>query len=131
MIFSVKLISARSVALFLLLTAAFVVSASAQARYKIITLPTPTGYDSAALGLNDNGSVVGYSFQGDNYQAFLYSQSSGSSTDVGSLGGQMNAACAINGSGQSAGDRQDGNGNLRAFICDTEDGTKSLVSSVG
>src|SRR5260370_17176293 len=100
MIFSVKLISARSVALFLLLTAAFVVSASAQARYKIISLPTPAGYDSAALGLNDNGSVVGYSFQGDNYQAFLYSQSSGSSTDVGSLGGHMNPARPINHSPQ-------------------------------
>ncbi len=131
MIFSVKLISARSVALFLLLTAAFVVSASAQARYKIISLPTPAGYDSAALGLNDNGSVVGYSFQGDNYQAFLYSQSSGSSTDVGSLGGQMNAACAINDSGQVAGYSQDGNGNLLAFIYTTEDGIKTLGSLDG
>src|SRR5260370_29132362 len=125
MIFSVKLISARSVALFLLLTAAFVVSASAQARYKIITLPTPTGYNSAALGLNDNGSVVGYSFQGDNYKAFLYTQSDGSSTDVGSLGGQMNAACAIDDSDQVAGYSQDDSGNLNDFIYTKDEGRKT------
>src|ERR1700721_2924090 len=90
-----------------LLILALAVSASAQDRYKIISLPTPAGYNSSALGLNDNGSVVGYNVQGDNYQAFLYSQSNGSSIDVGSLGGQMNAACAINGSGQVAGYSQD------------------------
>src|ERR1700749_514603 len=93
-----------------------VVPASAQDRYKIISLPTPSGYKSSALGLNDDGNVVGYNVQGDTYQAFLYSQSSGSSIDVGSLGGQMNAACAINGSDQVAGYSQDANGNLGAFI---------------
>src|SRR5258708_25258397 len=112
MIFSVKLISARSVAFFLVLTPAFVVSPLAQARYKIISLPTPTGYDSAALGLNDNGGVVGYRFQGDNYQAFLYSQSSGSSTDVGSLRGPRNAGSALNDSRPAAWDSHYGDGKV-------------------
>jgi probable HAF family extracellular repeat protein len=103
-----------------------VVPASAQDRYKIISLPTPSGYNSSALGLNDNGNVVGYNVEGDTYQAFLYSQSSGSSIDVGSLGGQMNAACAINGSDQVAGYSQDANGNLGAFIYAKDGGIKAL-----
>jgi probable HAF family extracellular repeat protein len=107
------------------------VSASAQDRYKIISLPTPASYNSSALGLNDNGNVVGYNVQGDNYQAFLYSQSSGSSIDVGSLGGQMNAACAINGSDQVAGYSQDANGNLSAFIYTKDGGIKALGSLDG
>src|SRR5580700_9618815 len=111
-----RLLGARPAILLLALSGAWILSASAQDRYKIIGLPTPAGSNSAALGLNDNANVVGYSFQGDNYQAFLYSQSSGSSTDVGSLGGEMNAACAINDSDQVAGYSQDANGNLSAFI---------------
>ncbi len=37
-------------------------------------------------------------------------------TDVGSLGGKLNAACAINDSGQVTGYSEDQNGNLLAFI---------------
>jgi probable HAF family extracellular repeat protein len=123
--------SARKAGLCLALTGALIASAPAQDRYKIIGLPTPAGYDSSALGLNDNGNVVGYSFQGDHYQAFLYSQSNGSSTDVGSLGGQMNAACAINSSDQVAGYSQDANGNLSAFIYTKDGGIKALASLDG
>jgi probable HAF family extracellular repeat protein len=57
-----------------------------------------------------------YSFQGEDYQAFLYSSSDQSLTDVGSLGGKINAACAINDVGQVTGYSQDGNGNLLAFV---------------
>jgi probable HAF family extracellular repeat protein len=89
---------------------------SAQNRYQITRIPTPSGANSAALGINNRGEVVGYSFQGDDYQAFLYSSSDQSMTDVGSLGGKLNAACAINDSGQVTGYSQDGNGNLLAFI---------------
>jgi hypothetical protein len=46
--------------------------ALAQSKFKIIYIPTATGSTSAALGLNENGQVVGYSFQGDDYRAFLY-----------------------------------------------------------
>ena len=120
-----------AITLSLAVTGALAATASAQDRYKIISLPTPAGFDSAALGLNDNGSVVGYSFQGDQYQAFLYSQSNGSPTDVGSLGGQMNAACAINSSDQVVGYSQDANGNLSAFIYTKDGGIKALGSLDG
>jgi probable HAF family extracellular repeat protein len=90
--------------------------ASAQNRYQITRIPIPSGANSAALGINNHGEVVGYSFQGEDYQAFLYSSSDQSMTDVGSLGGKLNAACAINDSGQVTGYSQDGNGNLLAFI---------------
>src|SRR6201987_4335618 len=115
----------------LVLAGALIVNASAQGRYKIVSVPTPAGYDSAALGLNDNGNVVGYNVQGDTYQAFLCSQSSGSSIDVGSLGGRMNAACAINGSDQGAGYSQDANGNLGAFIYTKDGGIKAVGSLDG
>src|ERR1700722_19620514 len=121
----------RLAGLSLALAGTLIVNASAQDRYKIIRLPTPGGFNSAALGLNDNGNVVGYSVQGENYQAFLYSQSSGSSSDVGSLGGQTNAACAINGSDQVAGYSQDGNGNLSAFIYTKDGGIKAVGSLDG
>jgi probable HAF family extracellular repeat protein len=88
----------------------------AQGRYQITRIPTPSGANSAALGLNNRGDVVGYSFQGDNYQAFLFSSADKSMTDVGSLGGNLNAACGINDAGQVTGYSQDGNGNLLAFI---------------
>src|SRR6202030_127706 len=88
----------------------------AQLRYQITRIPTPQDANSVALGINNKGEVVGYSFKGDDYQAFRYSSSDKTLTDLGSLGGKINAACAINDSGQIAGYSQDGNGNLLAFI---------------
>ena len=94
----------------------FASAASAQNRYQITRIPTPAGANGAALGINNRGEVVGYSFQGEDYQAFLYSSSDQAMTDVGSLGGKLNAACAINDSGQVTGYSQDENGNLLAFV---------------
>jgi probable HAF family extracellular repeat protein len=91
-------------------------AATAQNRYQITRIPVAEGNNSAALGLNNKGEVVGYSFQGDDYQAFLYSASDRSMTDIGSLGGKLNAACAISDAGQVAGYSQDQNGNLLAFV---------------
>ncbi|MBV9645098.1 MAG: hypothetical protein JO334_16170, partial [Verrucomicrobia bacterium] len=88
----------------------------AQNRYHITRIPTAEGANSVALGINSKGDVVGYSFQGENYRAYLYSSSDQSVTDVGSFGGKINAACAINDAGQVAGYSQDGNGNLLAFL---------------
>jgi probable HAF family extracellular repeat protein len=90
--------------------------ASAQNRYQVTRIPVPSGANSAALGINNNGEVVGYSFQGEDYQAFLYSTADQSMTDIGSLGGKLNAACAINDASQVTGYSQDGNGNLLAFL---------------
>ncbi len=94
--------------------ACFASVAIAQTRYQITRIPA--GANSAALGLNDKGEVVGYSFQGDDYQAFLFSYADKSMTEIGSLGGKFNAACAINAAGQVTGYSQDANGNLLAFI---------------
>src|SRR2546430_1439177 len=49
----------------------FASAASAQNRYQITRIPTPAGANSAALGINNRGEVVGYSFQREDYQAFL------------------------------------------------------------
>ncbi len=88
----------------------------AQDRYQITRIPTAEGANSVALGINSKGEVAGYSFQGEDYHAFLYSSSDQSLTDVGSLGGKINAACAINDAGQVTGYSQDENGNLLAFL---------------
>ena len=93
----------------------FASSASAQNRYRITRIPTAQGANSSALGLNSKGEIVGYSFQGEDYQAFFYSPSDQSVTYVGSLGGKINAACAINDDGQVVGYSQGRNGNLLAF----------------
>ena len=100
----------------LLCAICFAPSAFAQPRYQITRIPTAQGTNSVALGINNRGEVVGYSFQGDDYQAFLYSSSDQTLTNVGSLGGKINAACAINDAEQIAGYSQDRNGNLLAFI---------------
>jgi probable HAF family extracellular repeat protein len=88
----------------------------AQPRYKIIRIPTPDGFNSTALGLNDSGNVVGYSYQGDDANGFLYKQADGSITDLGSLGGHATVATAINQSNQIAGYSADSNGNVLAFV---------------
>src|SRR5215472_11678073 len=94
----------------------FASAAPAQNRYQIIRIPVAQGANSAALGINNKDEVVGYSFQGEDYQAFLYSSSDQSLTDAGSFGGKINAACAINDAGQVTGYSQDGDGNLLAFL---------------
>jgi probable HAF family extracellular repeat protein len=106
-------------------------AAFAQNRYQITRIPTAQGANSAALGVNDKGEVVGYSFQGEDYRAFLYSSSDQSLTDVGSLGGKINAACAINDAGQITGYSQDENGNLLAFIFSRQQPIASLGTLEG
>ncbi|MBV8227305.1 MAG: hypothetical protein JO232_19175 [Verrucomicrobia bacterium] len=94
----------------------FASAAFAQNRYQITRIPTAQGANSSALGINNKGEIVGYSFQGEDYQAFLYSSSDQSLTEVDSLGGKINAACAVSDAGQVTGYSQDGNGNLLAFV---------------
>ena len=52
-------------------------------------------------------------------------------TDVGSLGGKLNAACAINDSGQVTGYSQDQNGNLLAFVFSRNQPIASLATLQG
>ena len=124
-------VSLTSVVKFQLVFCLSVAGALAQTKYKIIQIPTPTGSTSSALGLNENGQVVGYSFQGDDYQTFLYIYPSGKIGEIGSLGGKLKAACAINDSGAIAGYSQDGNGNLQAFSYTDRNGIISLGTFEG
>ena len=94
----------------------FVSPAFAQHRYQITQIPSAQGANSAALGINNKNEIVGYSFLGEDYQAFFYSFLDQSLADVGSFGGKINAACAINDAGQVTGYSQDGTGNLKAFV---------------
>jgi probable HAF family extracellular repeat protein len=91
-------------------------AAEAQTRYKIIHIPTPDGFDSTALGLNDAGYVVGYSYKGDDANAFVYKYPEGSITDLGSLGGRATVATAINHSNEIVGYSADSSGNVLAFL---------------
>src|SRR5215469_10690403 len=109
----------------------FASTAPAQNRYQIIRIPVAQGANSAALGINNKGEVVGYSFQGEDYQAFLYSSSEQSLTDVGSFGGKINAACAINDAGQVTGYSQDEHGNLLAFAYSRKQPIASLGTLEG
>ena len=56
-------------------------AAFAQVRYHITRIPTAQGANSVALGINNKGEVVGYSFRGEDYQAFVYSSSDQKLTD--------------------------------------------------
>src|SRR6202047_4951805 len=62
----------------------------AQNRYQITRVPTAEGANSVALGINRKGDVVGYSFQGEDYRAYLYSSADQSVANVGSFGGKIN-----------------------------------------
>jgi probable HAF family extracellular repeat protein len=109
----------------------FTTAALAQDRYQITRIPVGQGANSAALGINNKGEVVGYSFTGEDYRAFLYTSSDQSLTDLGSFGGKINAACAINDTGQVTGYSQDGNGSLLAFIYSRKQPMASLGTLQG
>ena len=69
----------------------------------VIDLGTLGGKYSTALGINNTGTIVGYSRKGDNftYRAFIYSNNS--MQELGTLGGNFSYAYDINDSGQAAG----------------------------
>src|SRR5437867_177685 len=115
----------------LICTICFASAALAQNRYQITRIPAAQGANSAALAINNKGEVVGYSFQGEDYQVFIYSSLDQSLTDVGSFGGKINAACAINDAGQVTGYSQDRNGNLLAFVYSRKQPIASLGTLEG
>ncbi len=102
-----------------------------ETHYRVTRLPTSSDANSVALGLNDKGEIAGYTFQGDDYHAFLYSHADNSVTDVGSLGGKINAACAINAAGFVTGYSEDENGKLLAFIFSRQKPIASLGTLEG
>jgi probable HAF family extracellular repeat protein len=79
-------------------------------------LAPQVGYPSFAIGVNSTGQVVGvfYPDSGSYYNAFLYS--SGTSTNLGTLGGKYSWAEAINNTGQVVGFSTNSSGYTYAFL---------------
>ena len=92
------------------------------------TLP---GYPySVARGINDNGEVVGWANTASGatpLRAFLYSISTSTWTDLGTLGGDRSAALAINNSGQIVG----GSGHAFLYSNGTMTDLNSLLITPG
>jgi probable HAF family extracellular repeat protein len=109
----------------------FMGSAQAQTRYKIIHIPTPDGCNSTALGLNDHADVVGFCYQNEESNAFLYRYYDGTIKDIGSLGGQATTATAINNADQIVGYSADSNNNVLAFLYTQNQGVTSLGTLAG
>ena len=119
---------------------AFAQSAHAQKYHAVIwndggmtDLGTLGGDSSYALGVNDNGQVVGYSFLADNStrHAFIWSASAGM-TDLGTLpGGAWSEAQKINNAGDIAGEGLDANGKQVPFFWSPPTGFISLGENVG
>jgi probable HAF family extracellular repeat protein len=90
--------------------------------YSVTDLGTLVGGSfSYPLGLNNSGQVVGYSDMANNSASHAFLYSSGSMTDLGTLGGQYsypqtNSGPVINDVGQVVGTAQDLNGNSQAFL---------------
>jgi probable HAF family extracellular repeat protein len=106
-------------------------AAMGETHYRVTRLPTSLDANSVALGLNDKGEIAGYTFQGDDYHAFLYSHPDNSVTDIGSLGGKINAACGINAAGLVTGYSEDENGKLLAFMFSRQKSIASLGTLEG
>ena len=78
----------------------------------------PGGVGSVANGINDSGQVVGYSYtyndHSQQHRAFAYNN--GSMADLGTLGGSLSGASAINNSGQVVGWARLPSENSHAFL---------------
>jgi probable HAF family extracellular repeat protein len=77
---------------------------------------SPDGCNSTALGLNDHADVVGFCYQNQESNAFLYRYYDDTIKDIGSLGGQATTATAINNAEQIVGYSTDSNNNVLAFL---------------
>jgi probable HAF family extracellular repeat protein len=75
---------------------------------------TEIGGDGNARAINDLGHIVGETFNGSNFHAYLYKN--GSMVDLGTLPGDTNSvATAINSSGEIVGQSSSSN-RVRAFV---------------
>jgi len=85
------------------------------------TLGSPAGgsWWNTAQGINNSGTVVGYSYTGQNsapIRGFIWSN--GKMTEMGTLGGSMSQAYAVNNPGQVTGIGYLSNGSAHAFLSD-------------
>ncbi len=88
---------------------------SAQSRYTLTDLGTLAGPTTKAMGINENGQVVGGSYdEFANFHAFLWQN--GSMQDLGTLGGDYSSAEAINANGQVVGTARLANSTPHAFL---------------
>jgi len=95
--------------------------------YSITDLGTLGGERSAAMGINNRGTVVGFSQTTDGKtRAFLYT--GGSLVDLGTMGGAESFAYRINDDGIIVGRAQDSAGRFRAFITRMSGGTIELTA---
>jgi probable HAF family extracellular repeat protein len=96
-------------------------------------LGTLGGNTSYALGINNSGEVVGYSYLADNVTTHAFTwTSSGGMVDLGSLpGGSWTHAEAINSAGDLAGEGLDANGKQVPLYWSPSGGFVSLGENVG
>src|SRR5215471_8140596 len=101
----------KQVLVFCVLVGAFAPLAAAQTTYTVTNLGTLSGASSAKVaGINKSGQIVGTSAD----HAFLWSN--GTMTDLGTLGGDVSSAYAINDLGQVVGQAATANGEMHAFL---------------
>ncbi|HEY0428140.1 MAG TPA: Ig-like domain-containing protein, partial [Pyrinomonadaceae bacterium] len=83
--------------------------------FSVTNLGTLGGTESEARAINNNGQIVGYSFNASQKRrAFLYSNNQ--MTDLGTLGGLESEANDINDSGLIVGQAKNADANNRAFL---------------
>jgi len=104
--------------------------------FSVTNLGTLGGTESEARAVNNNGQIVGYSFNASQKRrAFLYSN--GQMTDLGTLGGLESEAYDINDSGVIVGQAKNASAKNRAFVYNgtmqdlgTLGGEESFASSI-
>ncbi len=97
---------------------------AANARYTVTDLGALGGATTKAMGINENGQVVGASQIGSSMYAFLWDE--GTITNLGALGGQGSWAYDINDSGQVIGGSPLGSGDNHAFLWQQNGGMQDL-----
>ncbi len=98
----------------------------AMTSYNLISLGTMGGFSSYAMGINDSGQVVGYSYldeHGNQIRGFISNPGGGQLNDIGSLGGTTTLATDINNLGQITGLSYGQTGPYHSFISDPNGGS--------
>jgi probable HAF family extracellular repeat protein len=95
--------------------------------------PLPGDTESNAIGINDNGQVVGTSGNCSNFPIEAVIWQNGTPTDLGTLGGKFfNVAFAINNQGQVVGQSDlPGDTTHHAFLWTEDDGMQDLGTFLG